>query len=332
MKPLSEATVQLDSWLSEDEERSLANDVLDGLTKPFKELAPKHFYDSRGSELFEQICEQPEYYPTRTELAILGERAPEIVQATEAAELVELGAGASDKARLLLDAMRDAGTLRRYVPLDVSQSVVQEAARTLVEDYDALEVHGVVGDFERHLEHVPGTDGTARVVALLGGTIGNFPPGTRRNVLGKIATLLGPDDRLLLGTDLVKDPRIIEAAYNDSAGVTAAFNRNLLHVLNRELDADFQPDAFEHVAFYDRRNEWVEMRLRATRACSVLIAGLDLRVDFAAGEELRTEISAKFTRAHVEADLEAAGLELERWFTDDEELFAVTMARPAVLE
>ncbi|HYZ80074.1 MAG TPA: L-histidine N(alpha)-methyltransferase, partial [Solirubrobacteraceae bacterium] len=180
-----------------------------------------------------------------------------------------------------------------------------------------------------HLEHVPGTDGTARVVALLGGTIGNFPPGTRRNVLGKIATLLGPDDRLLIGTDLVKDPRIIEAAYNDAAGVTAEFNRNLLHVLNRELDADFQPDAFEHVAFYDRRNEWVEMRLRATRPCSVLIAGLDLRVDFAAGEELRTEISAKFTRAHVEADLEAAGLELEQWFTDDEELFAVTMARPA---
>jgi L-histidine N-alpha-methyltransferase len=170
--------------------------------------------------------------------------------------------------------------------------------------------------------------GGNRIIALLGGTIGNFPPGTRRNVLGKIATLLGPGDRLLLGTDLVKDPHVIEAAYNDAAGITAEFNRNLLRVLNRELDADFQPESFEHIAFYDRRNEWVEMRLRATRASSVYIADLDLRVEFAAGEELRTEISAKFTRAHVEADLEAAGLELDRWFTDDEDLFAVTMARP----
>jgi L-histidine N-alpha-methyltransferase len=224
--------------------------------------------------------------------------------------------------------MRDAGTLRRYIPLDVSQSVVEDAARTLIEDYEDLQVYGVVGDFERHLEHVPHAAGVARLVALLGGTIGNFPPGTRRNVLNKIAGLLGPEDRLLLGTDLVKDPHVIEAAYNDAAGITAEFNRNLLYVLNRELDADFQPESFEHIAFYDRRNEWVEMRLRATRAMSAYIADLDLRVEFAAGEELRTEISAKFTRAHVEADLEAAGLELDRWFTDEENLFAITMARP----
>jgi L-histidine N-alpha-methyltransferase len=331
MEPLSQPLVQVDSWLSEDDDRSLANDVLDGLTKPFKELASKHFYDARGSELFEQITEQPEYYPTRTELAILRDNAPAIVSMTAAGELVELGAGASDKARVLLDAMRDAGTLRRYIPLDVSQSVVEDAARTLTEEYDGLQVYGVVGDFERHLEHVPEPEPGAcghRIVALLGGTIGNFPPGTRRNVLGKIATLLGPDDRLLLGTDLVKNPRIIEAAYNDAAGITAEFNRNLLYVLNRELDGDFQPESFEHIAFYDRRNEWVEMRLRATRAMTVYIADLDLRVEFAAGEELRTEISAKFTRAHVEADLEAAGLQLERWFTDDQELFAVTMACP----
>jgi L-histidine Nalpha-methyltransferase len=332
MEPLSQPLVQIDSWLSEDDERSLANDVLDGLTKPFKELAPKHFYDARGSELFEQITEQPEYYPTRTELAILRDNAEQIVALTGAGELVELGAGASDKARILLDAMRETVPAhpRRYIPLDVSESVVEDAARTLIEDYDYLQVYGVVGDFERHLEHVPeaeGGVGGSRIVALLGGTIGNFPPGTRRNVLGKIATLLGPGDRLLLGTDLVKDPRVIEAAYNDAAGITAEFNRNLLYVLNRELDADFQPESFEHVAFYDRRNEWVEMRLRATRACSVYVADLDLRVEFAAGEELRTEISAKFTRAHIEDDLEAAGLELERWFTDDEDLFAVTMAR-----
>jgi len=331
MEPLPQTLVQVDSWLSEDEERSLANDVLDGLTKPFKELAPKHFYDARGSELFERITEQPEYYPTRTELAILRAQAEEIVELTAAGELVELGAGASDKARVLLDAMRDAGTLRRYIPLDVSQSVVEDAARTLVEDYDGLQVYGVVGDFERHLEHVPddGRVGGNRLVALLGGTIGNFPPGTRRNVLGKIATLLGAEDRLLLGTDLVKDPHIIEAAYNDAAGITAEFNRNLLYVVNRELHGDFQPDAFEHVAFYDRRNEWVEMRLRATRAMTAYLADLDLRVEFAAGEELRTEISAKFTRARVDADLQAAGLEVERWFTDEEELFAVTLARPA---
>ncbi len=330
MEPLSPTPVQIDSWLSEDDERSLANDVLDGLTKPFKELAPKHFYDARGSELFEQITEQPEYYPTRTELAILRDNAAEIVALTGAGELVELGAGASDKARVLLEAMRETVPAhpRRYIPLDVSESVVEDAARTLIEDYPDLEVYGVVGDFERHLQHIPDAEGGARLVALLGGTIGNFPPGTRRKVLGKIATLLGPGDRLLLGTDLVKDPHVIEAAYNDAAGITAEFNRNLLRVLNRELDADFQPESFEHIAFYDRRNEWVEMRLRANRASSAYIADLDLRVEFAAGEELRTEISAKFTREHVEADLEAAGLELDRWFTDDEGLFAVTMARP----
>jgi L-histidine Nalpha-methyltransferase len=328
VKPLSQSPFQVDSWLSEDDERSLANDVLDGLTKPFKELAPKHFYDARGSQLFEQITELPEYYPTRTEMAILREHAEEIVGVTRAGELVELGAGASVKARLLLDAMQDAGSLRRYVPLDVSQTVVEDAARTLAEDYEGLQVHGVVGDFERHLEHVPDADGTPRVVALLGGTIGNFPPGSRRTVLGKIAGLLGPRDRLLMGTDLVKDAQVIEAAYNDSAGVTAEFNRNVLYVLNRELEADFVPEAFEHIAFYDRRNEWVEMRLRSLRATSVLIAALDLRVEFAAGEELRTEISAKFTRERVEADLEAAGLELDRWFTDEQKLFGVSLARP----
>jgi L-histidine N-alpha-methyltransferase len=331
----ADSPIQVDSWLSEDDERTLANDVLDGLTKPFKELAPKHFYDARGSELFAQICEQPEYYPTRTELAILQQRAGEIVDDTAAGELVELGAGASDKARVLLDAMRHAGRLRRYIPLDVSESVVENAARTLATDYPGLQVHGVVGDFERHLEHVPETEtdpnrpGGNRIVALLGGTVGNFPPGTRRAVLGKIAGLLSAEDRLLLGTDLVKDPHVIEAAYNDSAGVTAEFNRNLLHVVNRELDADFAPDSFAHVAFYDRRHEWVEMRLRATRACSVLVGELDLRVDFAAGEELRTEISAKFTQERVAADLEASGLELEQFYTDDQDLFSLSMARPA---
>ena len=321
--------IRIDSWLSEAEERCLANDVLDGLTRPFKELPPKHFYDSRGSELFDRICELPEYYPTRTEKGILEQRAGDIVEATGAGELVELGSGSADKARILLDAMADAGTLRRYVPLDVSETVVRDAAEQLVEEYDGLQVHGVIGDFERHLERIPAPDGAPRIVALLGGTIGNFPPGTRRGLLRKIGALLGPEDRLLLGTDLVKDAAVIEAAYDDRAGITAEFNRNVLHVINRELGADFSPEAFDHIAFFDRRHEWVEMRLRARRPCSVLISELGLRVEFAAGEELRTEISAKFTRARLEADYRAAGLELDRWYTDGDELFALSLGRRA---
>jgi L-histidine N-alpha-methyltransferase len=326
---LDTETIVIESWLSETEERSLANDVLDGLTRPFKELPPKHFYDSRGSALFERICEQPEYYPTRTERSILESRAAEIVQATGAGELVELGSGAADKARILLDAMADAGTLQRYVPLDVSEVVVRDAAAQLVDEYPELRVHGVIGDFERHLDRVPGPiDGVPRIVALLGGTIGNFPPGTRRRLLRSVGSLLGPDDRLLLGTDLVKDPTVIEAAYDDAQGVTAEFNRNVLHVINRELGADFTPEQFDHVAFFDRRHEWIEMRLRSQRPHSVLIGDLGLRVDFAAGEELRTEISAKFTRTRVESDFLAAGLALDRWYTDQDERYALSLARP----
>ena len=322
--------ILIESWLSETDERSLANDVLDGLTRPFKELPPKHFYDSRGSELFERICEQPEYYPTRSERSILESRTAEIVSATGAGELVELGSGAADKARILLAAMADAGTLQRYVPLDVSEVVVRDAAAQLVDEYPELRVHGVIGDFERHLDRVPAPlDGVPRVVALLGGTIGNFPPGTRRRLLRSVGALLGPRDRLLLGTDLVKDPAVIEAAYDDAQGVTAEFNRNVLHVINRELDADFTPEQFDHVAFFDRRHEWIEMRLRAQRPCSVLIGDLGLRVEFAAGEELRTEISAKFTRARIESDYAAAGLVHDRWYTDEDEHYALSLARRA---
>jgi L-histidine N-alpha-methyltransferase len=323
---LDGSAISIRSCVSDAEERVLADDVLDGLTRPFKELPPKHFYDARGSELFEQICELPEYYPTRTERQILEASAAEIVELTEAAELVELGSGAADKARILLDAMSAAGTLRRYVPLDVSQQALQQAAEQLVAEYEGLQVEGVIADFERHLENVPERDGGPRIVALLGGTIGNFPPGSRRRLLRDIGGLLGPDDRLLLGTDLVKDPAVIEAAYDDSAGVTAEFNRNVLHVINRELDADFSPDAFDHVAFFDRKHEWVEMRLRARRAQTVLIGALGLNVEFEAGEELRTEISAKFTRPRLEADFHAAGLELDRWFTDPDERFALSLA------
>ncbi len=326
---LATAEITIDSWLSESEDRSLANDVLDGLTRPFKELPPKHFYDARGSELFERICELPEYYPTRTERLILEQRAREIIELTGAGELVELGSGSADKARILLDAMASAHTLRRYVALDVSESVVRDAAEQLTSEFHGLRVHGVIGDFERHLERVPVQDGVPRIVALLGGTIGNFPPGTRRALLRRIGSLLGPEDRLLLGTDLVKDPTLIEAAYDDRQGVTAEFNRNVLHVLNRELGADFVPEAFDHVAFYDRRHDWIEMRLRAQRPCSVRIADLGMRVEFAAGEELRTEISAKFTHARVRADFQAAGLALERWLPDPDGLFALSLSRRA---
>jgi L-histidine N-alpha-methyltransferase len=328
MRPLVHTPeVRIDSFLSEADERSLANDVLDGLTRPFKEIPPKHFYDARGSELFERICELPEYYPTRAERQILLASADEIVRGTGAGELVELGSGSAEKARILLGAMSRAGTVRRYVPVDVSESALEAAALELVDEFEELSVHGVIGDFERHLDRVPRATGTPRLVALLGGTIGNFLPGTRRRLLREIGRLLGPADRLLLGTDLVKDPSVLEAAYDDADGVTAEFNRNVLRVINRELDADFVPDGFQHIAFFDRRHEWIEMRLRARRPCSVLVAGLGLRVEFAAGEELRTEISAKFTRARVQADFQAAGLALDRWFTDPEHLFAVSLAR-----
>jgi L-histidine N-alpha-methyltransferase len=318
--------IRVESYVGPGDERSLADDVLDGLTKPFKELPPKHFYDAAGAELFDRICELPEYYPTRAERAILEQRSDEIAAATGATELVELGSGTAAKTRLLLSAMDDAGTLRRYVPVDVTEAMVLSCADELVEEFPGLQVHGIVGDFERHLRHVPEPDGP-RIVAFLGGTIGNFPPGSRRRFLRAMAKLLRPGvDHLLLGTDLVKDPAIIEAAYDDSAGVTAAFNRNVLHVINRELDADFDVDAFEHVAFFDREREWIEMRLRAQRRMDVEVRTLGLKVAFAPREELRTEISAKFTEERLRGDLAAAGLELREVLTDPDDLFALSLS------
>lgn len=320
--------VVVESFLGDGEHRTLADDVLDGLTRPFKELPPKHFYDELGAELFDQICELPEYYPTRCEREILEQRSAEIVARTGAAELVELGSGTAAKTRLLLAAMHDAGTLERYVPIDVTESMVRSSAARLVDEFDGLKVHGIVGDFERHLGHVPDpVAGQPRVVAFLGGTLGNFTPGSRRRFLRGLSQLLGPDDFLLLGTDLVKDPAVLEAAYDDSAGVTAAFNRNVLTVLNRELDADFAVDAYEHVAFFDRDREWIEMRLRALRPQRVTVGKLGLRLTFAAGEELRTEISAKFTPERISGDLAAAGMELVETLTDQDGLFALTLAR-----
>jgi L-histidine Nalpha-methyltransferase len=310
--------------------RSLPDDVLDGLTRPFKELPPKHLYDARGSELFDQICELPEYYPTRTERAILDEYADLIVRRTGMAELVELGSGTAAKTRVLLSAMERAGTLWRYVPFDVAEQVVRDCAAELAGEYPEMHIHGIVGDFDRHLAKIPRPErDRPRVVAFLGGTIGNFPPGARRRFLRSLARLLSRGDYLLLGTDLVKDIDVLEAAYDDSQGVTAEFNRNVLHVLNRELDADFPTELFDHVAFFDPEREWIEMRLRARRACRVRLDALDLEVEFARGEELRTEISAKFTRDRVRAEFAACGLELAEWFTDGAELFALSLAAKA---
>jgi L-histidine Nalpha-methyltransferase len=327
MEPVMEGTVIIDRHLGQPDERTLAEDVLDGLTRPFKELPPKHFYDARGSELFEQICELPEYYPTRTERAILRARAAEIVELTGACELVELGSGSATKTRVLLDAMRDAGALVRYIPVDVSETTVEACANELVREYPGLEVHGVVGDFERHLALLPEPCGP-RLVVFLGGTIGNFLPGARRRFLRTLRHTLGEGGHLLLGTDLVKDPSIIEPAYDDAAGVTARFNRNVLHVLNRELDADFDVGAFDHVAFYDPEHEWVEMRLRSRVRQTVRVGALGLTVRFAEGEEIRTEISAKFTTDRLAADLAAVALEVSGFYTDPRDLFALTLAKP----
>jgi L-histidine N-alpha-methyltransferase len=321
------AELRIDVHVGEQAPRALPDDVLDGLTRPFKELPPKHLYDARGAELFDQICELPEYYPTRTERAILDGYADAIVRRTGMAELVELGSGTAAKTRVLLDAMDRAGTLWRYVPFDVAEQTVRDCAAALADEYPAMTIHGIVGDFERHLRTIPPpVRDRPRVVAFLGGTIGNFAPGARRRFLRALGGLLSSGDYLLLGTDLVKDVDVLEAAYDDAAGVTAEFNRNVLHVLNRELDADFPTDLFEHVAFFDPDHEWIEMRLRARRACHVRIGALDLEVDFARGEELRTEISAKFTRSRLEADYAACGLELAEWFTDDAGLFALSLA------
>jgi len=311
-----------------DAAASLRADVRAGLAAKPKWLPPKWFYDARGSELFEQITTLPEYYPTRAEREILLARAAEFAEVAATAgvdTLVELGSGAAEKTRLLLDGMRAAGTLRRFVPLDVSESALAESASAIATDYPSLAVHAVVADFTRHLELLP-ADGGRRAVAFLGGTIGNLVPVERAEFLAGLRKVLDTGELLLLGTDLVKDPAVLVPAYDDAAGVTAEFNRNVLRVLNRELGADFDVDAFEHVALWDAEQEWIEMRLRAPRAMQVRIAELDMHVRFDAGEELRTEVSAKFRPDGVAAELADAGFLLQRWWTDEQARFALSVA------
>jgi L-histidine Nalpha-methyltransferase len=309
--------------------RSLADDARAGLTATPKAMPAKHFYDERGSELFERITRLPEYYQSRTELRILRRHAAGIVARHGVGELVELGSGASRKTAALLDAMRNAGLLERYVPFDVCPEAILAAAERLVEDYPGLEVHGVAGDFSRHLPAVPERGAVPRLVAFLGGTIGNLEPAERAPFLASVAELMDDDDLLLVGTDLAGDAERIRAAYDDAEGVTAQFNLNLLRVLNRELGADFDLDAFAHVALYDPGPPWIEMRLRALSPQVVRVPALGMEARFAAGEEIRTEISCKFSRAMVAGMYEEAGLRLTEWREDPRGWFALSLARRA---
>jgi L-histidine N-alpha-methyltransferase len=320
--------IAIEVHLAADAAATMARDVRAGLSADPKELAPKYFYDELGSQLFEQITELAEYYPTRAERSILTERAAEIIAtAGEPQTLVELGSGSAAKTRHLLSAMREASCLGTYVPVDISEEITHETADMLVQEYPGLVVRGLVCDFEHDLERIPDGDG-GRLVAFLGGTIGNLYPDARRDFLSRLAALLGPDDRLLLGTDLVKGADRLEAAYDDSEGVTAEFNKNVLRVLNRELGADFDLEAFEHVARYDVDEARMDIRLRSLAEQTIRLEGLEMAVNFAAGEELRTEISAKFTRERLEAVYEEAGLEMSGWFTDSAEDYALSLARP----
>ena len=306
-------------------ERALHNDARLGLTSSPKWLPPKWFYDKRGSDLFEEITKLPEYYPTRAERSILVAHSAEIARRTGAHTLVELGSGSSEKTRLLLDALQAEGTLREFVPLDVSEAALRDAVAALSADYRMLAIHGVVGDFTEHLGRIPGQ--TPRIVAFLGGTIGNLFPDERASFLAGLRDTLDAGEWFLLGTDLVKDPNILVPAYDDAAGVTAEFNRNVLAVLNRQLGADFDVQNYEHVALWDPDNEWIEMRLRSTVPARVSLAELDLDIVVEAGEEIRTEISAKFRREGVERELANAGFSLDCWWTDPEGRFALSLAR-----
>ncbi|MEU2509094.1 L-histidine N(alpha)-methyltransferase [Streptomyces sp. NPDC007863] len=317
------STFQLTRTLAPDAAAAdLRADVLHGLTRTPKELPPKWFYDARGSELFEEITRLPEYYPTRAEREILMDRAPEIAAATGAGTLVELGSGSSEKTRFLIDALLPG--LAAYVPVDVSESALTGAAEALLAERPGLHVHALIADFTRSVV-LPETPGP-RLVAFLGGTIGNLLPEERRTFLRSVREMTAPGDGFLLGTDLVKDESTLVAAYDDAAGVTAEFNKNVLAVLDRELGADANPDDFDHVARWDREREWIEMRLRARHALTVKIPELDLMVEFEKGEELRTEVSAKFRQEGVRAELAEAGFELTRWWTDAEGRFALSLA------
>ncbi|OBH24722.1 dimethylhistidine N-methyltransferase [Mycobacterium sp. E342] len=318
-------TLTLSNHLAADSaDRALRSDVLDGLRRTPKSLPPKWFYDSLGSHLFDQITRLPEYYPTRAEAEILRARSAEIAGASAADTLVELGSGTSEKTRLLLDALRERGSLRRFVPFDVDAGILSTAAAAIQQEYVGVEIHAVCGDFEEHLTEIP--TGGRRLFAFLGSTIGNLTPGPRAEFLSSLSAQMRPGDSLLLGTDLVKDTGRLVRAYDDSAGVTAAFNRNVLAVINRQLDADFDVEAYQHVARWNADEERIEMWLRSSRPQRVRVDALDLTVDFAAGEQMLTEVSCKFRPDGVSAELAAAGLRRTRWWTDAAGDFGLSLA------
>ena len=317
--------LSLDNYLAADAaDAALRRDVRDGLTQQPKTLPPKWFYDAVGSDLFDQITRLPEYYPTRAEAQILAARAGEIATASGADTLVELGSGTSEKTRALLNALREQGSLRRFIPFDVDPSVLQLAGQAIQQEYPGVEINAVCGDFEEHLGKIPAVG--RRLVAFLGSTLGNLTPGPRAEFLVSVSEMMQPGDTLLLGTDLVKDVDRLVRAYDDSAGVTAQFNRNVLTVVNRELGADFDVPAYEHVAKWNADEERIEMWLRSTRPQRVHIAALDLDVDFADGEEMLTEVSCKFRRSGVDAELAAAGLERIHWWTDEAGDFGLSLS------
>ena len=308
-----------------EEHHAFRDELRGSLAETPRRLPSRFFYDDVGSELFEQICLLPEYYPTRTERSILEHRAAEIVATSGAEELVELGSGAATKTEILLDAMAAADQLRLYVPFDVSEVMVERVAERLVQRYDGLAVHGVVGDFLAHLGAIP--EGGRRLAAFLGGTIGNFAPERGREFLASVSRRLAPGDHVLLGTDLIKDAATVEAAYNDSRGVTAAFNLNILTVVNHLAGADFDRSAFHHRAFWNDERHRIEMRLVSQCRQRVTLGELDLVIDLAEGEEILTEISTKYDRRKVEALVAGAGLELVGWYTDPQDLFALSLSR-----
>jgi L-histidine N-alpha-methyltransferase len=301
----------------------LEHDARSGLMASPKTLPPKYFYDDRGSKLFEDITRVTEYYPARAERSLLHRYSDEIAALADAEVLLELGSGSSEKTRILLDAADRAGSLAAYVAIDVSRAALAGAQRALAVERPALPVHAVVADFEQHLAQLP-TPGQ-RMVAFLGGTIGNFEPAHRAKFLAAVADSLSAGETFLLGVDLVKDPVRLVAAYDDAAGVTADFNKNVLRVLNRELNADFNPNDFAHVARWDPDHEWIEMRLRSERATTVRLSAIDLDIALGRGEEIRTEISAKFRREKIEREIATAGLSIEGWWTDGD--YALVLGR-----
>jgi L-histidine N-alpha-methyltransferase len=318
---------QVDVHLHDQGQRqTLADDVRRGLGGHPRSLPPKYFYDAAGAALFERITELPEYYLTRVEAGLLDAVAPALMAALGPADLVELGPGSSAKTRRFLDARNGGGPLR-YVPIDVDEPGLAAVAAGLTADYPFLRVHALAADFERHLAHVPPAGGR-RLVLFLGSTIGNLDPPERQRLLGEVRALLRGDDRFLLGVDLVKDVATLEAAYNDAAGVTREFNRNILRVVNRAVGGDFRPEAFEHVAFYDAGRTRIEMHLVAAASQVVRLADLDLTLRFAAGEGIWTESSYKFTPASVRQALEKADLTLDAWHTDPQNRFALALAGP----